>query len=64
MMRGSALETTVEARIETNRPIIRPDSAWRTPRRDILAGGPAGNSVPTVSAGPGELVVVTRVSLS
>ncbi len=28
MIRGSALETTVEARMATNMPAIRPDMAW------------------------------------
>src|SRR5829696_8071115 len=35
MIRGSAFATTVEARMDTNMPTIRPERAWRTSRRDM-----------------------------
>jgi hypothetical protein len=37
MIRGRAFDTIVEARIDTNRPSSRPESAWTTSRCDILA---------------------------
>ncbi|GAA1847200.1 hypothetical protein GCM10009687_11530 [Asanoa iriomotensis] len=42
MIRGSALPTIVEARIDTKRPTMRPESAWSTSRRDIRAGEAPG----------------------
>ena len=36
-MRGSDVETTVEERIATNMPSIRPDMASRTARWDMRA---------------------------
>ncbi len=54
MIRGSAFATTVEARIATNMPTIRPDNAWRTSRRDIRVPVSAGGTVAVVI----ELLVV------
>ena len=58
MIRGSAFDTTVEARIDTNMPTIRPERAWSTSRRDIRAGAPDSTSrracEPARQALPGE----------
>ena len=42
MIRGSALETTVLARIATNMPSSSPDSASRISRWDIAGVAPPG----------------------
>ncbi len=41
MMRGRALATTVEARMDTNMPTISPDSACRTFLLEVGAAAPA-----------------------
>ncbi|GAA2046492.1 hypothetical protein GCM10009757_14250 [Streptomyces cheonanensis] len=49
MMRGSALATTVPARMATNMPAIRPDIAWSIWRLVMAPGVSSGASVATVT---------------
>ncbi|GAB6915814.1 hypothetical protein JCM13580A_56160 [Streptomyces drozdowiczii] len=49
MIRGRALETTVEARMATNMPAIRPDMAWSIWRRVMPDAGPSVGPAAPVS---------------
>ncbi len=49
MILGRALETTVEARMATNIPAIRPDMAWSIWRRVIPDAAPSGAPAVPVS---------------
>ena len=55
MIRGSAVDTTVPARIATNMPIIRPEIACMVCRGVSWAIGSAAASVATASPAPGEV---------
>ncbi|GHB96437.1 hypothetical protein GCM10010308_04780 [Streptomyces vinaceusdrappus] len=50
MIVGSALETTVPARMATNMPAIRPDIAWSIWRWFMEAGGASAGAWAAVTA--------------